>query len=128
MPSTPGGGEKRVIAVVDDDESVRKAVTRLLRLEGYEVEAFGSGEAFLESHAAGRVPACVVLDIQLGHMTGFAVRDALARAGHPVPVVFISAHIPPDWNETAFPVGGSACLRKPFDAGALIDAIKAAID
>jgi len=79
-----------VVYVIDDDESVRRALQRLLRSAGFEVKAFSSAEAFLQSENLD-VGACVVLDIRMPGLTGFDVQEKLASMGIRIPVINVSA-------------------------------------
>jgi FixJ family two-component response regulator len=114
------------IALVDDDLSVRRALPRLLRSAGYEPRGFASGRELLDSGFADRA-ACLVLDIHLEGMSGFELLESLRASGSRVPAIFITAHDDPAARERARRAGASAYLRKPFDAGVLIDALAAAI-
>src|SRR5215470_11579655 len=78
------------LAVVDDDPDVRKALSRLLSGAGYSVMAFESAEAYL-ARAGDADPDCLLLDIRLGGMSGFELREELLRSGAEVPIVFITA-------------------------------------
>ena len=114
------------IAVVDDEESVRKAVARLLRAVGMEVETFASGREFLQAVDARELD-CVVLDLHMPLMTGFEVHQDLVRRGIPLPVVIITGHDKSEHRAEALAAGISAYLPKPFDAQALVEAISAAV-
>src|SRR6185436_745431 len=81
-----------IVFVVDDDPSVRRGLSRLLRSGGYAVETFGSASEFLESGRQGQCPACVVLDVQLPGLTGPELQEKLHAAGSNMAIVFISAH------------------------------------
>jgi FixJ family two-component response regulator len=115
-----------LIAIVDDEEPIRKALRRLLRSAGLEVDTFPSGVEFLESLSA-RWPDCVVLDLHMPVVNGFEVQAQLVESGVTVPVVVITGH---DSDETRtqalarFPV---AYLRKPVNDQALLDAIELAL-
>ena len=102
------------IAVVEDDEGVRRALARLLRATGYAVQTYGSAEEFLNTGRAAPVD-CLVLDVYLGAMNGFELHAELVEAGCAPPTVFVTAH-----DE---PVGDRICLRKPFEDGTLLDTI-----
>lgn len=111
-----------LVCVIDDDESVLRALGRLVRAAGFTVEVFASAEEFLE--ADHRVPPrCLILDVRLSGMTGFELHAALRRAGVPPPVVFITAHDDPAARECARRAGAVQYLRKPFEESALIDAL-----
>jgi FixJ family two-component response regulator len=110
------------VFVVDDDESIRRALKRLLRSEGYHVVTFGSAEDLLESHAV-RGRGCLVLDIRLPGMSGLDLQDKLASLGEKQPIIFITAHENLQWQERAKSAGAIAYLRKPFDQQSLLDAV-----
>ena len=82
------------VAVVEDEVSVRKAISRLLRVSGFEVETFASGIAFLESLSSRR-PDCVVLDLYLPGLNGFEVQGRLAEMKMRVPIVVITGQDEP---------------------------------
>jgi FixJ family two-component response regulator len=115
-----------LIAVVDDEESVRKALRRLLRSAGYAVETFASGAEFLES-VRDHEPACVVLDLHMPQVNGFEVQASLAQAGARVPVVILTGHDTPEARERVMAQGAKGYLRKPVDDVALLAAINAAV-
>jgi FixJ family two-component response regulator len=115
-----------LIAVVDDEESVRKALRRLLRSAGYAVETFASGAEFLES-VRDHAPACVVLDLHMPQVNGFEVQASLAQAGAQVPVVILTGHDTPESRERVMAQGAKGYLRKPVDDLALLATIDAAI-
>ena len=114
------------VAVVDDEESVRCALVRLLRASGLESEGFVSGETFLSS-LEGRRPDCVILDLQMAGMGGRDVQRQLNRLQTPLPVIIITAHDEPTVREQCLADGAAAYLRKPLRADVLIGSIKAAI-
>ena len=120
MPALP------LIAVVDDEESVRKALHRLLRSAGFAVETFASGADFLLS-VKDHEPACVVLDLHMPQINGFEVQAALESAGGRVPVVIVTGHDTPEARARVMAHGASGYLRKPVDDLMLIAAINAAI-
>ena len=115
-----------LIAVVDDEVPVRAMLGRVLRLADYEVAAFSSGGEFLASLAT-RVPACAILDVHMPGLSGFEVSAKLRDLHQCVAVVFITASDDPALDQTAITSGGSALLRKPFAADALLAEIDAAI-
>src|SRR5206468_5063753 len=85
----PSADEAPLVAVVDDDASVRKSTRRLIRAFGYRAEAFASGEEFLTSPLASRT-ACLVLDVRMPDMDGFEVQRLVTGRHFDIPVVFIS--------------------------------------
>ena len=115
-----------LIAVVDDEEPVRKALKRLLRAAGLEAEGYASGRLFLEG-AATRPPDCVVLDLHMPVMSGLQVLRALQAARRMLPIVVITAHDAPEAREQCLAAGASAYLRKPLDEHVLLGTISAAV-
>lgn len=118
--------EPRLVAVVDDEESVRKALGRLIRSAGFSVETFGSAVEFMHSLQRHR-PDCVVLDLRMPVVSGSEVQSAMVRSGAVVPVVIITGDDSPESRARALGQGAIAYLRKPVDDTALLDAIQAAI-
>ncbi len=116
-----------LIAVVDDEEPVRIALRRLLRSAGFDVEAFPSGAEFLDSLKAHQ-PDCVILDLHMPRVNGFAVQARLAETHVHLPVVIITGHDSPETRERALAGGISAYLRKPVDDQTLLAAITNAIE
>ena len=117
--------ERPLIAVVDDEESIRKALSRLLRLSGLRVEAFPSGTEFLES-LRNHTPDCVVLDLHMPEIDGFEVESQLADAGFRLPIVAITGRDAPKDRERMTARGVAAFLQKPLDGQTLLTAIDAA--
>lgn len=115
-----------VVAVVDDDEEVRAALTRLLRSAGLTAVTYPSGAEFLESLET-RLPDCVVLDLVMPAVSGHVVQARLAAAAHNVPVVVLTGHYSADARERALRSGAVAFLKKPVDDSELLDAIAAGI-
>ena len=115
-----------LIAVIDDEEPVRKALGRLLVSAGLVVRTFSGGKLFLDSLSAC-LPDCAVLDLHMPDMTGFEVLADLARTGSRVPVVIITGHDSPDAEDSARRGGAAAYLQKPVNDRVLLDAIAAAV-
>ena len=114
------------IAVVDDEEPVRKALKRLLRAAGLEAEGYANGAAFIEG-AAARRPDCVLLDLHMPRMSGQQLLALIRELpGHP-PVVVITAHDTPETRAQCLAAGAAAYLRKPLDDRLLLNAISAAL-
>jgi FixJ family two-component response regulator len=122
-PIMHGGALK--VALVDDDESVRRALARLLRMAGMEVNVYASGSEFLEAIADHR-PDCVVLDLYMPAMTGMEVQVRLATRHPHLPIVFITAHDDPSAVQAVLAAGASTCLHKPFSEKQLLSAIASA--
>ena len=118
--------EAPLLALVDDDEDVRVALTRLVASVGFAVEAFASGADFLRS-IEDHEPDCVVLDLHMPGMSGFDVQAMLASAHSTVPVVVITGHDTPESRARAIRLGASDYLCKPVDDEALLAAIAATI-
>jgi FixJ family two-component response regulator len=119
--SSTAGPVQPVIGVIEDDPSVRKSLTRLLRSAGFGVVAFASTEQFLEGHRDETVH-CLVVDIYFEGMSGLDLETYLSDAGVHFPIVFMSAHDDAALRES-IKARGSVYLRKPFEESALLDAI-----
>lgn len=115
------------VAVVDDEESVRRAFARLIRSRGLDAETYPSGEAFLSSLPTRR-PGCVVLDLHMPSVGGLEVQARMADAGVRIPVIVVTGHDTPEAEARALRAGAVAYLRKPVDEGALMEAIRAAVE
>ena len=110
--------QRPTLVVVEDDDHVRRALTRLLCSRGYGVRAFDSAEAWL----AGICPAdAAIIDINLPGMSGLELDEWLRRDGREIPTVFITAHDEPR------PATSRVILQKPLDAHALLDVIEEAL-
>ena len=118
--------QSRKIYIVDDDDSVRKALSRLLRAEGFDFESFSSGEAFLAT-LADDARGCVVMDIRMPGLTGYDIQEKLRARGHKIPVIALSAQDGEDDRARAHALGATAFFRKPVDDQALLDAITWAV-
>ena len=116
-----------VVFVVDDDESVRKALSRLIGSLGMRVESFASPEEFL-NRAVDEHVACLLLDIQLPGMDGFELRERTLTTGLESPVIFITAHPDDRTRARAAEADAVAYLEKPFDDQTLLDALEVALD
>ena len=115
------------IALIDDDSSVRKAVSRLLRSHDYACSAYESAESALDDPALLGMQ-CLVIDVQLSGMSGFAFRDRLLQAGIRIPSLFITAHADfssPDWAQA---IADTPCVQKPFDEAQLLSVIEGLLD
>ena len=110
-----------VIAIVDDDPSVRRSLHRLVQAAGYPVETFASAREFLEWLPRGRA-ACLVLDVHMNELSGFDLQKRLA-----VPIIFITAHDDATTRERIEKSGAAGHLQKPFDEQAVLDAIRRAV-
>jgi len=115
-----------LIAVLDDDESLRRALIRALRIGGFSTVEFACGKDFLESWRLDP-PACLVLDLEMPGVSGLEILDALKVAKAPFPVIVITAHDSPHVREQSMRCGASAYLRKPFDIASLLEAVTHAV-
>ncbi len=115
------------IALVDDDPSVRCAISRLLRSVGYEARDFDSAEDLLASGCAER-SSCLVVDIHLGGISGFELVERLHASGIEPGLLFISAESDPGSLQRARELGAIAYLTKPFEAETLLEAIAEALE
>jgi FixJ family two-component response regulator len=116
----------RTVAIVEDDPSMRTSVERLLNAHGFATEVYSSAEAFLRREAASRI-GCIVLDINLGGMSGIELRRHLKGAGSRVPVIFITAVDDKALELEGTEAGCVAYLHKPFPAASLIGAVNKAL-
>jgi FixJ family two-component response regulator len=116
-----------VIPIVDDDLSIRRALSRLVRLAGYAVESFASAREFLASAPRGRT-ACLVLDIQLDSegMSRFDLQERFVADGVTIPTIFITAHGDARTRERVKQSGVAGFLSRPFGDQALLDFIRRA--
>ena len=122
MPNTT-----RLVSIVDDDHSVRRALRRLVRLAGFSAETFTSAEDFLTSPFLERT-ACLVLDIHLnGGMSGFELQAQLTADRVVIPIIFITAHNDVLTRERLKTSGAAAFLFKPFNDELLLDAIRGVV-
>lgn len=110
-----------IIAIVDDDASVRRSLHRLVQSAGYAVETFASAREFLEWLPHGQA-ACLVLDVHMNGMTGFELQERLA-----VPVIFITSHDDAVTRGRIEKSGATGHLWKPFDDHAMLSAIRRAV-
>ena len=115
----------RFVAIVDDEEPIRKALERLLRSANLEAEVFASGDAFLDS-LADRRPNCLILDLHMPGMTGLHVLRHLKQSGMELPTIVITAHDEPEARVHCMAAGATAYLRKPFEGQILLDAVASA--
>ena len=118
-----------VIAIVDDDKSVCRAIARLLRSLEMDVDTFTSGHEFIEHIETMRSfhPDCVVLDVRMPGISGLEVQELLVRRENFVPVIFITAHDEMIVGERALRAGAVAFLRKPLDKELLIKILNEAL-
>jgi FixJ family two-component response regulator len=115
-----------IVFVVDDDESVRDAVKRLIASVGLRAETFGSTREFLDSKRP-EAPACLVLDVRLPGASGLELQSDLAAANIHIPIIFITGHADVPMTVRAMKAGAVEFLTKPFRGQELLDAVQNAI-
>ena len=120
MPKTP------VIAIVDDDLSVREALTSLVRSLGYAAIAFECAEDLLKSRRRRSV-SCVIADVQMPGITGLELYHRLSASGNPIPTVLITAYPEDGARERALAAGVIGYLSKPFDENDLLACVRSAL-
>lgn len=114
-----------LVSVVDDDESVRESLPRLVRTFGYTVYAFSSAEEFLASGRASQTE-CLILDIAMPGMSGPELQNELKRRQLEIPTIFITAVRDEAVRASRLEQGAVECLFKPFSPAALREALNAA--
>lgn len=116
-----------VIAIVDNEASVRKALLRLFRASGLDAREFASGAEFLKTLPFCRYD-CLVLDLHMPELSGFDVQGDSTFAKAHLPTIIITAHDEPGTRQKCMSAGAAAYLSKPFDDEALLKAVKEAMD
>jgi FixJ family two-component response regulator len=119
-------GDRKMVVVIEDDESYRVAVQRLLKSAGISAQSFGSAEAFLSSgqqHETG----CLIADIRMPGMSGLDLQSKLNSDHCPIPTIFITAHGDEKMRLQAMRGGAVKFLAKPFDGETLLEAVRAAL-
>jgi FixJ family two-component response regulator len=120
-------GEAKLVAIVDDDDSVRGALQGLLRAVGFSSRAFESAEAFLGS-GDQREAGCLIADIRMPGMSGLELQARLNAEHCRIPTIFITAHGDEEMRFEALRAGAVEFLPKPFDDEVLIESVRAALD
>lgn len=119
--------EKKVIVyIVDDDDSVRRAIERLIRSADMEAQTFASGGDFLKSKFSDQ-KACLIADIRMPGMSGLALHRKLVERGFKLPVIFMTGFDTEETRDQAMKSGASSYFCKPVDDQALLDAIQWAL-
>jgi FixJ family two-component response regulator len=119
--------EKRakMVAVVEDDESYRAALQRLLKSAGFQVRSFASAEDFLNSGQQHET-ACLIADIRMPRMSGLDLQAKLNADHCPIPIIFITAHGDEQMRLQAMRGGAVKFLGKPFDCAILLESVQEA--
>lgn len=119
--------EEAVIHVIDDDDAMRTALTRLLASAGYVVKNYASAGEYLVTEPDPRA-GCILLDLELGGPNGLELQQAVARHARALPIVFMSAYSDVPRTVKAMKAGAVDFLMKPFDRQTLLGALHAALD
>lgn len=127
VPTMSNPTARRIVAVIDDDESVRTALKELLRSVGLPAQAFASAEDFLKS-GQQRDTGCLIADIRMPGMSGLELQAKLNADHIRVPTIFITAHGDEKMRMQALRAGAVEFLAKPFDDDALLERVRAALD
>jgi FixJ family two-component response regulator len=116
-----------MIAIVDDDRSVREAAKKLIGSLGYATATFASAEEFLESGHL-RDTACLITDVQMPGMSGVDLHDHLTANGHSTPVIFVTAYPEKSVRARVLDAGAFGFLSKPFSEESLIECLDRALE
>jgi FixJ family two-component response regulator len=114
-----------IVHVVDDDESFRTALTRLLKAAGYETRAYASAGDFLTQRESAR--GCVVVDVQMPGLSGLDLQEALSMRGQRVPIIFVSGYATVPVSVCAMKAGAVDFLTKPVEREVLLSAVETAM-
>ena len=117
----------RLVAIVDDDESLQSALQDLIESDGLSTLCFGSAEQFLDSEARGKA-ACLIADIRMPGMSGLELQATLKAEGCRIPIIFITAHGDLAMRTLAMDEGAVEFLTKPFNDAVLLEVVHAALD
>lgn len=118
--------DPRFVAIVDDDDSVRSALTDLMEESGFATFACASAEEFLQSRDK-RNTACLVTDIRMPGMSGLELQSKLNADHHKIPIIFLTAHGDEDIRLQAMRAGAVEFMSKPFDDAVLLECVRAAL-
>ena len=123
-----GESKGAIVAVVDDDESVRRSLRNLLSSVGCRVETFASAEAFLQSIHREET-GCLVLDLRMTGMNGIDLLEHLSGMNStPIPAIILTAHGEDESRQRSLQAGAVGFLSKPFNSSALLDAVRTAME
>lgn len=117
---------KLIVAVVENDQAMLKALGRLLRASGYAAQLYPSAEGYLQRTETTAV-ACLILDIDLGGLSGIELQQMLVGSGLAPPIVFVTSHAEDRFEAAAQQLGCLAYLRKPFASADLLRALESAV-
>lgn len=117
-----------MVCIVDDDAAIRRSLVRLVESLGLRARDFATPGELLEWGRASGDAGCLLLDIQLPEMSGFDLYDRFVSTRGDTPVIFITGDPRADTRARASRADAVACLHKPFDESAILDALRRAID
>jgi two-component system response regulator FixJ len=117
----------QTVFVVDDDDAVRDALTRLLEQAGFRVQAFASANAFLEQCSLAQA-GCMVLDVRMPGLSGPELQEALAARGQELPIIFLTGHGDVATSVQTLKAGAYDFLEKPPEAAVLVDRVRGALE
>ena len=120
-------GKTKLVAIVDDDDSVRSALQGLLKAVGFPAQAFASAEEFMLSDQH-RQTSCLIADIRMPGMSGLELQAKLNSERCMIPIIFITAHGDTKMRMQALRAGAVEFLAKPFDDEALLECVRAALE
>jgi FixJ family two-component response regulator len=121
------GHNSRLVAIVDDDQSVQRSLQDLIESDGLPAICFGSAEQFLDSEARSKA-ACLIADIRMPGMSGLELQAKLKAERCRIPVIFITAHGDAEMRIHAMRQGAVEFLSKPFDDAVLLEIVHAALE
>jgi FixJ family two-component response regulator len=121
------GHNSRLVAIVDDDESVQRALQDLIESDGLSALCFGSAEQFLDSEARNKA-ACLIADVRMPGLSGLELQAKLKAERCRIPVIFITAHGDAEMRIHAMRQGAVEFLSKPFDDAVLLEIVHAALE
>jgi FixJ family two-component response regulator len=119
-------GNQSIVMIVDDDDSMRRAVRRLMKAYGFAVETFASAEEYLDSDRLAKT-SCLVLDVNMPGMNGFELQKRLVALGSKIPIIFITALTDDSARVRAMNAGAVGYLAKPLDEEELLNCVDVAL-
>src|SRR6202790_4347721 len=120
-------GNQTIVMIVDDDDSIRKAVRRLMKSYGFAVETFASAEEFLGSDRLAKT-SCLILDVHMPGLNGLELQKRLVASGSVVPIIFITAFTDDPPPAQAMNAGAAGYLAKPFSDDELLNCIRSVLE
>ncbi|HSI14553.1 MAG TPA: response regulator [Chthoniobacter sp.] len=124
--NTAAAAEMQIVHIVEDDESLRTATSRLLRAAGYEVRTYASAGEFALAREA-TMSGCVLLDVRMPGPSGLDLQDSLARSSNPLPIIFLTGHGDIPMSVRAMKAGAVDFLTKPVERSLLLAAVESAL-